>query len=58
MLQTKRADDDIPDVTLIELVGFAFDMTQAEDCELFALCLAALGEADRMEQAAYLGRVA
>ncbi len=38
--------DDIPDITLLELAGFTFDLTDAGDCELLNVAIAALDEAD------------
>jgi hypothetical protein len=42
-------DSTIPDVSLVEIAGFSFDMTSEEDRVLLDLVLETLGEADREE---------
>lgn len=41
--------DDIPEVSLVEIAGFSFDVTVEEDRILLAVCLDALVEVDRRE---------
>lgn len=45
-----RPTSDVPDVSLVELAGFTFDMTEPEDVQLLELCLEALRKADKLQQ--------
>jgi hypothetical protein len=41
---------DIPDISLVEVAGFTFDLTYPSDRQLLELCLESLADADRLNR--------